>query len=347
VDHSGKQAYVPSCILDLSIDFFRWSCASLMRGKYYSPFSRCDYCYAKGWFNGAPIKRVLSVESDELVEQIKRISMERAELTQDLREQGRSISLRTRVLRLGELSEAGSLYTLETSLLPTLEACVKAGIKPVFPTKMLAYDPRVVELLKKSKAAVLYSIGADQWEEGPFNQGCGVDFRIEQALKHQEAGVKTGLYLLIDGTNFDNPLFKANLDRARALSQERKIPLQVLPIRPVGLDQLLYFTNQGGGLGREFTLTAPGEGKIPPGYVRMGNNQYAADRIDPRFLELEESRVLSMCHHDKRYTHCGGCLQARTRILNTDDPNLITKKGKLKRDRRKRGPKPTLDNLLL
>ncbi len=226
----GKQDYVPACLIDISVDFFQGSCATLLWKGYYAPFSRCDYCYAKGQHRDMPLKRIKKANKNDLIKQILEIRVKRNEEEKE-----------TRFLRLGKNSEAGSLLTRE-QLLITLEACVETDLSIIFPTKFLEFNEEVADLLRRTDAGLLYSLGNDKLEEGAVEAGCTNEFRFEQAQKYFERGVKTGLYALIDGINFENPLFKANTEKALRLHKEKGIPVQFLPIRPTGRKHLTEVT---------------------------------------------------------------------------------------------------------
>ena len=297
IDILGKQDYVPSCLIDINADFFLKSCASLLVNGYYDPFAACVYCYAKGPQRDTPIKRLKRVSQQGIIEQIREIRKQRAK-------QGKA----TKHIRFGKVSEAGSKLTRE-QLVTTLEVCVEAELSPIFPTKFLEYDPVAAELLRKTDAALLYSIGNDILEPGAVANGCTNDFRFEQAIHYYEQKIKAGLYLLIDARNFDNPLFKKNLERAITLHKDIGIEIQLLPIRPIGKKQLSEIT----GAPHEDMLVRDQQKLFdqkpsPGGYARTANNQYYATIIDKRFLELIKEPGISMCHHNKETTWCGGCL---------------------------------------
>ena len=130
----GKQDYLDTCLIDLNVDFFANSCSSLMRNGYYSPFSRCDYCYARGNHKDVPLKMIKRANKKRLIAEIEQ-----------KREERTSQGKRTQYLRFGKTSEPGSKMTRE-ALLTTLEVCLETNLSPIFPTKFLEFDPNVVEV---------------------------------------------------------------------------------------------------------------------------------------------------------------------------------------------------------
>lgn len=334
INDSGKQDYVPSCLIDLSIDFFRGSCITQLTPQgYYSPYSRCNYCYASGTQNDIPTLRLLSADKSDLVEQIRSFQAKRDQ-------KGKS----TRYLRFGKVSEAGSKLTRE-QLLTTLEACVEANLKPIFPTKFLEYDPKVAELIKKTDGSILYSIGTDELELGAVESGCNNQFRFEQAQEYHHHGIKTALYLLVEAGNSPGSPFSNNLELAIKLHDSRGIPIQLLPLRPLGRKQLTLVTgtiaddllrgDQGIlPFGNDHSESATKK-FTPGGYFRGNNNQCIPDRIHPDILKLLTQPDYSMCHHTPETTWCGGCLHRDPQITETEEV-------KIERFSRRKRSKPAL-----
>lgn len=297
ISGSGKQDYIPSCLIDINLDFCSEGCFSTHHGVYYDPFAKCSYCYAKSHQTDTPFKSLKTASAELLVEQIKDLTLER-------KLEGKETSF----LRLGKISEVGSKFTRE-QLFAALEACAITGVKPIFPTKFLEFDNGLAELLRRTSAALLYSIGNDRLEPGAAAAGCGNDFRFEQAAAYYDRMVNAGLYLLIDAINFENPLFSQNIQRALELQKRTGIQVQFLPIRPFGKLQLEQICGDSakdllaGGQRRLFGMS-----DSPGGYERMNNNQYSAKKVDERFKKLIVPGKISMCHHNSECTWCGGCL---------------------------------------
>jgi hypothetical protein len=318
VNALGKQNYVPSCLIDINIDFFLKSCSSLLVHGYYDPFAACVYCYAKGPQCDSPLKRRLKADKKSLV----------AQITDIRRQRKRQI----KYIRFGKISEAGSRLTRE-QLMTTLEACIEAKVSPIFPTKFLDYQQDTAELLRKCDAAVLYSIGNDCLESGAVANGCTNDFRFEQAVMYHNDKVKVALYTLIDARNYDNPLFRQNFGRAVRLHEQLGTPMQLLPIRPIGRRQLSFIT---GNLSGDMLVAGQrrlfGAKPTPGGYARTSNNQYYSTIIDSRFIELLKQPGIGMCHHNKETTWCGGCLHRKPASFPTQDSNPA----RMKRHKRKK-----------
>lgn len=306
VDKFGKQVYVPTCLFDVNIDSFNSSCSALLVNGYYDPFARCDYCYAKGQHKDTPNKRMRKADKKNIVDQIEKIRLERAE-------QGKP----TEYVRLGKVSESGSKLVRE-QLIIILEACIEANVSPIFPTKFLEFDEYVAELLKKSNGALLYSLGSDELEYGACENGCTNEFRLEQARLYHEYGVNTGLYPLVESLNYDNPFFKDSLEKALEMHKSIGMPVQLLSIRPVGKKQLEQIV---GVPYKDLLVTGQhnlfGGGKTPGGYIKTNSNEYAATRMDDRFKGLLDQGS-GMCHHNPQTTWCGGCLQQEPRELKTE-----------------------------
>jgi hypothetical protein len=293
----GKQDYVPSCLIDINVDLFRKSCSSFLVDGFYDPFAACKYCYAKGEKSDMPLKRIIRADKQNLVQQIEAARKER-----EAKEK------QTRFIRFGKVSEAGSDLTRE-QLVAVLEASIEAEVSPIFPTKFLKYDKNIAELLRRANTSLIFSIGNDSLERGAVANGCTNEFRFRQAVKCHENGVRVGLYVLIEATNYDNPFFKKNLQKALRIHEKHGIPIQLLPGRWLSKKQVVEITGrpladcilQGQRNLHDKTVSKGG-------YKRSRNNQYIATMIDEKFLELLREPGITMCHHHDATTWCGGCL---------------------------------------
>jgi len=276
----GKQDYVGSCVIDINVDFFYDTCATLGTAQgYFNPWNACDYCYARSRFVNSPFKAVRRVDYKSLVEQIEAAKKERAEK-----------SLPTRYLRFGKMSEPGSDLTRE-SFLTTLLASAETGVKPIIPTKFLCYSEDAAELLKRSGAAVLFSLGSDSLEQGALSWGCDNQFRLKQAQRYHQKGVNTILYQLIDATNLGNPLFKPTLDVSLALHKKEGVPIQFLPLRPLGRKQLERFFGRtyASMQGQTSLFDSPTASEFEAGLlslVREPGNRYLVGTIAPELEQL-------------------------------------------------------------
>jgi len=174
IEGFGKQDGLDLCILDLNADFLFATCATRSTAEgYFDPWGGCNYCYAQGRHNRAPTKSVRRVDKDSLVAQIVNAKVDRAMEDKP-----------TRYLRFGKLSEPGSELT-EEAFIATLNACIETEMKPIIPTKFLAYDPAIANKLIIANAALLYSIGSDQLEPGAAAMGKDNDFRFRQAIEYK------------------------------------------------------------------------------------------------------------------------------------------------------------------
>ena len=334
----GKQDFVPYCLLTANLDLSLgctagWipSPGAYFDDKYFVNFfqdiiAECEYCYAL-YQHKTFAKSIVDVDTDQLLFELTHWSKEKPVVD---------------VLRMGKRTEAGSIYTRK-GLVDVLKTCVMTGTQVVFPTKFLEYDPAVAELFKKTKSIVLYSIGWDEVENGPVTQGFNNAFRLEQAAKYREAGVKTAIYLLIDATQ---PAGKREND-VMEFARRYKIPIQFLPLRVFSrdlatkimdsgweglkssVDQLDIFEQTSGG----YTLTGNGlltaeyinpfwRGLIDPDALpdnqaivqpSVGTAQASADGIASSnnkssfHKTLPNNGVLRMCHHNSQDTFCGSC----------------------------------------
>jgi len=213
IDINGKQTFLPDCILDLNLDFANWCISGISLDGKLSPLNSCDYCYASYKHSGYP--NIYHVSKKHLIEQITEAKKERAQK-----------DLSTRYLRLGKRTEAGYDLFYE-HILTTLEACLETGISVVFPTKFLQFDKNIAELLKRTDSTLLFSLGNDKFEKGPCLYGRTNNWRIEQAKKFLDFGVRAVPYVLIDAIKENGGHFFS-----RVLNEAMTFPLvQLIPIK--------------------------------------------------------------------------------------------------------------------
>ncbi len=171
------------------------------------PDKRCDYCYAMRHNSG----RAIPSEVDE-------------KTLADFKEH------RPEVVRLGKNTEVGyQLY--RKPLVDFLELCKEFGTKIIMPTKVLEFDPLLVDLLKEVGGTIHYSIGYDKLEQGPGSQGFYNQWRIEQAEAYHQNGVNTALTILCDVTaSIEENDFRGS-EIKYALDSLPSLPKRILPMR--------------------------------------------------------------------------------------------------------------------
>ncbi|UZE94161.1 MAG: hypothetical protein IB618_01135 [Candidatus Pacearchaeota archaeon] len=314
----GKQEFVPSCALDVNLDF-SWGCISgfipspnaHFDGKYFRNYfldiwAECGYCYAV-YQHKSFAKYILDIDKKQLIE----------ELEKEKKAKARNI-----VLRLGKRTEAGSKFTLD-SLVTTLEACIETGTRAIIPTKYLEFDKEIAGLLKKSKSVVLYSIGWDKLEKGACIHGYPNEWRIEQALRYKKENVNSVLYLHIN-------LPHKMTERERGILNfafKDDLPIQLLSIRIPSKRIAKEIT----GSSWEELKTSNGQllldiikkTKNHGGYKWKTNIMIAQEKHeDYKFLIGQNNyHRIRMCHHDDKETYCGRCF--------LDDKGSITPTVKL------------------
>lgn len=308
----GKQEFVPSCDLEANIDFSKGCVSGWMPGEnssfdgetfagyFLSPYSECIYCYALPKHKSFP-KTIFNIEKGRLKEEL--LGNCRLTVGSD-KKAGRPV----KVLRFGKRTEAGSKFTLETLAL-TLEICLETGTRTVLPTKFLEFNPEIAKLLKKTNSVVLYSIGFDEVEKGACSYGCTNEWRLEQAIKYEQAGVNSIFYLLI------NPFMppKQREKRIIDLSKKHNIPIQLLPARhtsKIVAEKLTGFEWEVLKTPHATRAFLDEIENLPWGAceIKTGNV------LIPKTIHSEWEEKISdnkgpirMCHHNSEKTWCGRC----------------------------------------
>jgi hypothetical protein len=288
----GKQSFYPDCVLDLNADFAGWCSAAITPEGKLAPWDECTYCYAGYKHHGYPW--ILRADKKDLVEQIKKLKKERAELKEPLP---------TRFLRLGKKTEAADDLFIP-NLIATFEAALETGLSIVLPTKHLRFYQEVADLARRTNSAIMPSIGNDNFERGPCLRGFSNDARLEIATKYLEAGVNAVPYVLVNATRENGGVnFEGNLKKALS-----KFPrVQILPIRPrhknTAYQILEGWNDPVGQLGIDLFKVEVG------GYSRRKDHTRIAEDIHPSLTKMigDNSGDVRMCHHNSQKEYCGGC----------------------------------------
>jgi len=181
------------------------------------PDTRCMYCYARrhNWGRVTPVH-------------VTEKTLEDFELYF-----GRDSEERPRVIRIGKNNEAGHPFYHQT-LVGVLKLCRQYHIHVIFPTKALAYDDEIAELLRETNSVLNFSICNDSLEPGAVSQGFTNEWRIKQAGKYRGLrvkGVNTTLTITCDVTSsFDENEERGFLVR-QALQNPHGIGIRFFPIR--------------------------------------------------------------------------------------------------------------------
>ncbi len=290
IHSEGKQNFLPDCLLDLNLDFAGWCPTGITPEGKLAPWNTCEYCYAGYKHKGYP--SYFDVDGKQLIEQINEARARRAE-------EGKE----TRFLRLGKRTEAG--YSLfKPQLVKALEACVEAGLSIIFPTKFLEYDSEISDLLKRTDATLLISLGNDRLEPGAVIHGRTQEVRIFDGLRYGESGVRVVPYVLVDPTVEDGgPWFSDTLKMARkSFGQVQLLPIRIR-YRELGEKVLGSWdgvtesgpTLFGNGNGQKYEV-APDHTRLAIGFHRSLSDLISNNSGDVR-----------VCHHNSCGVFCGKC----------------------------------------
>ena len=277
----------------------------------------CFYCYAAYKHTGYP--NIFKVDKSRLVQQIREAKKERAR-----------IGLLTRYLRLGKRTEAGADIFRE-QILTTLEACLETGISVIFPTKYLAFNRDIAELLRKTNSTVLFSLGNDELELGAVAHGKTNEWRLEQTGKYISARVRAMPYMLVDATKENGgPWFSQNLQKALQFPQVQLIPIR-LRHREVIRKILGCPDNILGEQGIDMF------GKHFGGYERLKDGTRLHSFVHPSLEKLIDNNNgnVRMCSHNLSCTWCGKCFMSGEKGIITETKELKIKR-KIKRPHKKK-----------
>lgn len=111
------------------------------------------------------------------------------------------------VLRIGKNFECGHKKTRE-ALYQVLEYSVKYNFRPIVTSKLLEFDPKVADLVTRSRGIVHISLGDDAAEPGAVRQGATNRWRLAQAIRYRRAGCPTQVRIVADVTLPANEFYK-------------------------------------------------------------------------------------------------------------------------------------------
>lgn len=348
---SGKADFIPQCLLEANIDFAQGCISSWIPygeakfengnfvGYFQSPWDECDYCYAIPDHKPFP-KSILDLDFKQLKNELMgeaRLKMGRTE------RHGQPI----KVLRFGKRTEASLPFDFGREMLAkTLEVMIETGTKGVMPTKFHEFNSEITELLRRTNSAVLYSVGFNRFEHGPVRYGSTNDWRIEQAIKHREAGVNSAVYLLVYA--HDAPE-KRELDVIET-ARKHKVPVQLLPMRFGSKKLVERMTGKSWASMKEIgqvSFDRP-EGSCERGcghiYSVQAGKLVPDEGINPGWAAIvgDNREDVRMCYHNKQDTYCGGCFQTEGIVART--VKVVTPKilGRYRREIRKEKNEPVV-----
>lgn len=185
---TGRGNKSKSCLLDFNIDIETGWC-SVMLDNAGCPILNsngnpdkaltCTYCYSK------PNQRTQTEPH-----RIKIISEE---------EFNKIIKYSPKILRIGKSFECGHII-LRPNLYKVLEICANRNIRPIVVSKLLEYDPKIVELVIKSRGAIQISLGRDDLEVGACRYGATNLNRLQVAVQYKNAGCFAQVRIVTDVT---------------------------------------------------------------------------------------------------------------------------------------------------
>lgn len=309
----GKHEFVPQCGNYANIDFTKGCITSLICGEqakldwtkglatgfYIAPWRECAYCYAQ-----AKHKPVLKTFYRFDWQQLKEELLGKAKLkTGSDEEFGRKVER----LRFGKRTETASLLT-RLQFIRTLEICTETGTKGIIPTKFLEYNKESADLLKRTESVVLYDHGWDGFEKGAVSFGCTNEWRLEQAVKYGEAGVKTAIYLMIA-----NPVIGPTKRDRKVISfiehhKKNLIGAQLLPMRfkSKKLAQEMAGIHWDDAKSDKLLLSKENENI---GCFEVMGGELSPKKFHDFWLDLIRNNkgFYRMCHHTNNFVWCGGC----------------------------------------
>ncbi len=309
----GKHEFVRQCGNYANIDFTKGCVTSLVsseghlldlthneaRGVYVAPWRECDYCYAQNKHKPA-LKTVYKFDWNWLKEELLGAACLKTGSDEPF---GRKVER----LRFGKRTEAASSLTLP-QFTKTLEICAETGTRGVIPTKFLEHDPEVAKLLKRTDSVVLYSIGWDEFEKGAVSWGCSNDWRLEQAVKYGEAGVKTAVYLMIADPVKDPNGRDHKIINFTERHKENLVGVQLLPMR----FKAKVLSSGMGSIHWDDAKSDKGLLALVDSHVgafEVVGGELNPKEFNPFWLELigDNKGFYRMCHHTNEHVWCGGC----------------------------------------
>ena len=177
----GKGANHEQCLIDFNLDFESGVCSIAVdkNGKA-NKSDACSYCYSAYLFKRDPdafrIKEINEAEFKKIADKYP-----------------------AHILRLGKNFETGNKKT-RPQLYQVLEYCEKYSMQPILTTKLLEFDPKIVDLIKKANGVVHISLGDDSLEPGAVKQGSTNRWRLAQAIKYKKANCPIQVRMVSDVT---------------------------------------------------------------------------------------------------------------------------------------------------
>lgn len=183
----GKGQHYDLCVLDFNMDIESGICSvTLNEDGSADKAKACDYCYASYLYknNSYRVKQIKENEFKKIAEKYP-----------------------AHILRIGKNVECGHKKT-RPQLIQVLEYCVKYNMRPVVTSKLLEFDKKVSDLVIASRGVVHISLGSDELESGPVEQGATNTWRLKQAVKYKEAKCPTQVRIVADITLPMTPFYK-------------------------------------------------------------------------------------------------------------------------------------------
>jgi len=354
----GKQEFIDGCILDANLDFVTQNSdcvAAFVPGKnasfsngvftgfYVMSDAHCTYCYAERNHLEPYPKRFVKIEPLRLYNDLRNWNINN-HLPEEEREERRVAATVAAIdavavgaLRLGKRTDVGAIYN-RGQLITTLETCCKTKTKPVLTTKFLEYDPYLVELLKKSKTSLMFSITdfyiperIDEFELGPVLHGCDTLWRIEQAKRYADAGVNTGLFIATDTVYKKSAAFYNRLDDYVS----HKLKVQVLDAKITKKKQDVAEVITGrtwDELKGPLKTVSSGALFGKETFRQIGGYSFHGGKLKPDVVDPELERIIGanhgekrMCNSNENNTWCGTCGLYNGFVKDTKEKKIVKK----------------------
>ncbi len=255
--------------------------------------------------------------------------------------------IRPKTLRIGKNTEPGHPYYRE-SLLCLMALCAEYETQAIITTKMLEFDGRLLEIVKETDSVIQYSFGSDQLESGAVSQGFTNLWRLEQAIRYQEAGAHTTSIIVCDLAQSIDQNIALGFPLEEIIEAERKygITKRLLPLR-INSDKLSMIitgkplrdivapTQYGNEMQEGFDFEVQ---EIPRPYGRRGNNETYIREVHPDFQEMIDDGT-GICGRIGDLEYCDKCdLEGDTRVIFPVD-EIVKVEYEKDNKRRRRAPK--------
>lgn len=305
----GKGRFHTTCIIDIGINPSMGCISNTTPEGMYKPENKCSYCYAHQ--NGpCYIDTVYEFTEKELISMIKN------KITELGIEEKNTI-----YLRIGQNVEAntfpvlnkfkGTVNNLETILKAIVVLSKERRIITAMPSKIIKYNKKTAELLRKAKVSLLASIAYEQLEPGIVLHGFNSQKRMQELLKFAKDGVVSTLFVATDITR---SLEFLQDDAKRALEFYEKhrdaLNLQFLDMRITRKKDSRIIS------GTEWRdLLASTQKRLFTDYMgswrRTGQNHLCAYTTNPDFLRITGNNTgkMRLCstHVIEEEQRCGKC----------------------------------------